>query len=258
MKASPLFLFLAMMKDKDLNATEYREQLNAHLTVIHRRDAVPTTTDALLLAAFLERTQGTACELGAGGGIVSLLAASRGVFPAAHLVEREPLLAELAVRNAKENGLSDRLRVFCEDIRRFDARERYAAVFANPPYRRPGSGRPAAHHLADVSRFERAGGIVDFCLTAARLLRPDGSFSLVYPTERRENLLAALKEAELFPTATVTVRPYPGGESRRFLLRAGKRPLPHEEHTLFLARAANDRRPTDEAEQLYRDGTLPF
>ncbi len=247
-----------MMKDKSLTFPEYREHLNDRLTVVHRRDAVPTTIDALLLAAFLQRTEGVACELGGGGGIVSLLAAARGVLPAVHLVEREPILAELAVRNAEENGLGERLRVFCEDIRDFDVGERYAAIYANPPYRRAESGRPATHHLADVSRFERAGGIRDFCLAAARLLRPDGSFSVVFTTERREDLLVALREVELFPEATVTVLPYPGGRSRLLLLRAGKRPTVAETHTLTLSRAADDRRPTAEAEQLYSDGVLPL
>ena len=244
--------------DNDLTYPEYRERLNERLTVIHRRDAVPTTTDALLLAAFLKKAEGVACELGAGGGLISLLAAARGVFSAIHLVEREPILAALAVRNAEENRLGDRLSVFCEDLRTFDGGERYAAVVANPPDRRAGSGRPAAHPLADASRFERAGGIADFCRAASRLLRPDGSFSVVFPTERHAELSAALGAAGLFPAETVTVLPYPGGQSRICLVRAVKHPCADRPLALILCRAANDRRPTEEAEEIYTNGVLPL
>ena len=95
---------------------EYRESLHDRLTVIHRRDAVGTTTDALLLAAFLPRTSGEACELGAGGGIVSLLAASRGRFAHADLVERDETLVGLCRRNIEENGMQALL---CAHIRSY-------------------------------------------------------------------------------------------------------------------------------------------
>ncbi len=247
-----------MIPPTEPSSFDYRERLNDRLTVTHRRDAVPTTTDALLLAAFLPRVTGTACELGAGGGLISLLGATRERFQTAHLVEREPILAALAARNIKDNRLADRLRVFCADLRDFDVGERYAAVFANPPYRRAGSGRPAAHHLADVSRFERAGGIADFCLGAARLLCPEGSFSVVFPTEREDELYTALGVAGLFPEETVRVLPYPGGRSRLLLCRALKHPTDSRTHTLTLARGREDRRPTDEARELYENGVLPF
>ena len=246
------------MKEAPTISPEYRERLNDRLTVIHRRDAVPTTTDALLLAAFLPKTEGCACELGAGGGIISLLAASRDVFSRGILIEREPILASLAERNIEENGLADRLSVLCRDLRDYTPAGRFSLVFANPPYRRAGSGLPAAHRLADVSRFERAGGIRDFCLAAARLLTDDGVFTIVFPTARREELWEALQEAKLHPEAVVTVLPYPEGKSRLTLVRARPFPTIPKNYTLALARAADDRRPTPEAEILYERGVLPL
>ncbi len=238
-----------------LSSEEYRERLNERLTVIHRRDAVPTTTDALLLSAFLPKAD-VACELGAGGGLISLLAAARGRIGYGDLVEREEVLHALAVRNIRENALSERLCAHLADVREFDAGRRYDAVFANPPYRRADEGLPAASRLADISRFERAGTVADFCLAAARLLSPTGSLSLVFPVVRRAELLRALTAAALYPVEAVTVLPYPEGTPRIFLLRAGRTPAALCERTFTLTVAKTDRRPTEAAEALYREGVL--
>ena len=236
---------------------EYRESLHDRLTVIHRRDAVGTTTDALLLAAFLPRTSGEACELGAGGGIVSLLAASRGRFAHADLVERDETLVGLCRRNIEENGMQALLCAHHADLREFDPGRRYSLVFFNPPYFRANEGRPAASPLADVCRFERAGGIADFCRAAARLLAPRGSLATVFPVRRRDELLVALEGPGLFPTEEVTILPYPGGTPKLLLLRAEAEPTSCRQSHLTLCRAADDPRPTDEAAAIYEAGSLP-
>ncbi len=236
-------------------STVYEERLSERLTVEHIRGATATTTDALLLAAFLEATDGAALELGAGSGIVSLLAAARERFAHAELCERVPALAALCRRNIEKNGLADRLSVTEADLRTLPPSARYRSIFANPPYRRAGEGLPAADPLADAARFERAGTVFDFCATAARLLLPEGSLSLVFPIRRRGELLDAVSAAGLFPAEEVTVYPYPGGVPKLLLLRA----VPHRTETAVrgftLAKGAGGP-PTEAAEALYRDGIL--
>ena len=234
---------------------EYKEQLSERVTLTHLRGATATTTDALLLAAFLPRTEGRALELGAGCGIVSILAAARDRFPAADLCERNGTLADLARRNIAENRLTDRLTVVETDLRTLSLPPRYASVFANPPYQRAGDGRPASNPLADIARFERAGTITDFCLAAERSLTSGGSFSLVFPLARRRELDAALAKAGLFPALSVTVYPYPGGEPKLLLLRA-TREKAEESKGYFILSKQPGGEPTDGALTLYREGIL--
>lgn len=234
---------------------EYKEKLNERVTLTHLKGATATTTDALLLAAFLPRTEGRALELGAGCGIVSILAAARDRFTAADLCERNGTLADLARRNIAENRLTDRLTVVETDLRTLSLPPRYATVFANPPYRRAGDGRPAADRLSDIARFERAGTITDFCLAAERFLMHRGSFSLVFPIARRQELDAALAVAGLFPTLSVTVYPYPGGEPKLLLLRA-TREKEEESKGYFTLQRQPGGEPTDAALALYREGIL--
>ena len=233
---------------------EYRERLNERLTLTHRRDGVGTTTDALLLAALLPRTA-ACCELGAGGGIVSLLAAARGKIGHGVLLEREPVLCSLAERNIRDNGLEDTLTVLCADLRERLPQGHFTAVLANPPYRKAGEGRPARDHLADISRFERAGGIADFCLAAAKLLAEDGEFYTVFPYLRQGELLSALSAAGLAVRRVVTVLPYPCGRPRLLLAVAGRGETTarRERFTLCVAPGGA---PTAAAERLYTDGLL--
>ena len=234
---------------------EFSERLNDRLTVIHRRDATPTTLDALLLAAFLPSVCGRTCELGAGGGIISLLAAARDKIADGLLLEREPILAALAARNIESNGFSGILRAACADIREYREDGRFDTVLANPPYRRANDGRPAAHPLADAARYERAGTVTDFCLAAARLLHKGGRFYAVFPTRRRDELFAALGAVGLYPHRTVTAYPYVGGAPKIFLTEAGFTEAPLRRERIVLARECGGA-PSDAAEALYTHGHL--
>ena len=233
---------------------EYKECLSRKLSIRHLRGATATTTDSLLLAAFLKPVEGEAAELGAGGGIVSLLAASRGRFHHADLYERDATLAALAAKNVEENRLSERLTVLCADVRELVGR-RYLSVYANPPYRRANEGRGAKNPLADLARFERAGTLFDFIAAAERILLPGGSLSLVLPGARLPDAEAAFAEVGLRLAERVSVYPYPGGVPKLCLLRAEREVCRPRLSRFTLARERAGA-PTREALALYEEGIL--
>ena len=231
------------------------ERLNDRLTITHLRGATATTTDALLLAAYLPTVRGEALELGAGAGTVSLLAATRDRFDRAELWERMPRLAALCRDNVAAADLGHRLRVVEGDLRTLTPGARFASVFANPPYRRAKEGRPADDPLADAARFERAGTLLDFCLAAARTLLPRGYFTVILPKRREEEAYGHLRTAGLYPEESVTVYPYPAGEPKLLLLRARPYPTLCRRCRFTLAATAGGA-PTEAAERLYGDGIL--
>ena len=232
-----------------------KEHLFGDLYIRHIEGATATTTDSLLLAAFLPMALGRAAELGAGGGIVSLLAARRGRFTGADLYERNETLAALCERNIRENRLTDRLSVYNADVRTLGEPRRYLSVYANPPYRRAGEGKGSGNPLLDIARFERSGTLADFCLAAARILLPEGSLSLVLPTKRLADAEAGLRAAGLFLAERVTVYPYPGGTPKLLLLRAALREEKPTDSRFTLAREKGGA-PTEEACALYEEGIL--
>lgn len=85
--------------------TEKPEKINDDITLLQNPGSLAFGTDAYLLSAYLRHApKQTACELGAGSGVVSLLAAARGRFSHITAVEIQEPLASLAAYNVEKNG----------------------------------------------------------------------------------------------------------------------------------------------------------
>lgn len=180
--------------------TERRDVVNDDLTLIQRTAGLTFGTDALLLAAYVQRCEGLrAIEFGAGSGIVSLLLATRRKVGTIECVEIQPAYAELCERNARENGLSQIVSVRCADVREANAAwGTFDAVVTNPPYMK--TDVPACDSTEkQIARHEVHGGIDDFAAAAKRLLRHGGRFFCVYRADRLVDLLTALRTAEIEP-----------------------------------------------------------
>lgn len=195
----PPFLFDTDMRKDD----ERKDRVNENLILIQKKNGFTFGTDAYLLYAYMKkRPGGLAVELGAGSGIVSLLALTREKFSHVHAVEVQPAFAALIEKNARENRLSDRLTLHGRDLREMKAADigREAdVVFANPPYMKNGNGKKNLSEEKNAARHEVFGGILDFCQAASRLLRHGGSFYLVYRPDRLSDLMAALRQSSFEP-----------------------------------------------------------
>lgn len=244
---------------------EYREPLGDRHSILLRRDALPLGTDALLLAGMLPyRPDDTALEIGAGTGAVSVLSALRGKFSRIDAVEIDPVLAALARRNVEDNRLSEVLHILQADARTLPVTHAYHAVFMNPPYRAAGSGRPCRFHLADISRYERAGTIAQLCRAASDSLRKDGRLYVVYPAARLSALLSAFREAELSLRRLTQVSAFPDAPPALCLCTAapgisdgGKAPAARITPPLFLHEKRGDKEDSPAARTLYLTGSLP-
>ena len=220
--------------------------------------------DAVLLAAACPARAGEAvADLGAGVGAAGLAVAARIPDASVTLIEIDPRLAALADENARLNGLAGRVRALTLDAagpaRAFAtagiAPESLARVLMNPPFNDPARQRASPDKtLAHVAPRTTLSA---WTRTAARLLRPRGTLSLIWRADGLGDVLAALAPA----FGAVMVLPVHGkaGEAAiRILVRAAKgsrAPL-----TLLPALVLNDAdgRMTPEAETVLRGGTLPL
>ena len=131
--------------------------------------------DPVLLAAAVPARGGqSVLDLGCGAGAAVLCLAAR--VPGLRLtgVDLQPFYADLARRNAAENGTD--LEVIQADLCRLPAdlrQRRFDHVIANPPYFRPGAHTGAA----DAGRRAALGeatALRDWIAVAARRLAPGG------------------------------------------------------------------------------------
>ncbi|MBR2460253.1 MAG: methyltransferase [Clostridia bacterium] len=174
----------------------------AGLTVKEDTDTLCIGTDSLLCAAYVRPSaKAHAVELGAGCGVISLLLLAHEKIQLVDAVEIQPASAELCRENAANNGLSDRMTVFCDDIRSLSPSNHVGISIAitNPPYMKTGHGKKCVSEAMENARHESNGDIYDFCKCAAKLLKTGGSFYTVYRPDRLPALTDALLQNRLSP-----------------------------------------------------------
>jgi tRNA1(Val) A37 N6-methylase TrmN6 len=233
--------------------------LGGRLRLLQPRSGHRFGHDAILLAAAVHATAGErAVELGSGVGAAGLALAVRIPGVAVSLVEIDASLAELAQENARRNGVADRVSAHCLDVTApamaFAEAGLGAAAFdhvlSNPPFNdpdrhnaSPDPARRSAHIGLDLSGW---------VASAARLLRPQGTLTLIYRADGLPNVLNALA-GDFGSIAVVPIFPKPNAPAIRIVVRA----LKGSRKTLALCPGLllnEGGRPTQAAEAILREG----
>ncbi len=158
----------------------------------------PLSSDTAWLGAFV-RLAGveTVCDLGCGGGALSLQLWGRKPDLRISGLELLPQAAEAARSNAALNGCE--MEVICADLRDWRAHFRpgsFDLVVSNPPYYpRSGGVAPGSRGTARQESCPPE----ELSAAAGGLLHERGRFCLVYPPERLSELLCAMTGAGLEP-----------------------------------------------------------
>lgn len=140
------------------------------------------------------------CELGCGGGLITLMLLHRTPGAYACAADISEAAADLCRRNLALNGMTGD--VICGDIRRY--RELFTAgsfdlAVSNPPYFVPGRGRVPDDPAKFTARDEAQLSLNELCRCAAYILRFGGRFCVVYRPERLSELLCAMTAAGIEP-----------------------------------------------------------
>ncbi|HKX13146.1 MAG TPA: methyltransferase [bacterium] len=168
--------------------------------------------DSLLLARFADlRPEDRICDLGSGVGILALWALTkRGVRHAVAVEVQEPL-AKLALRNAANLGVKDKLEVFTENwkrVKKILKPHSFHAILSNPPYRRAESGKVPPDLSKAICKHEIEGAMADLIEAGAYLMKPSGRFCLMYPPIRLEELILELNRRKLKIGRMAYIHPY--------------------------------------------------
>ena len=218
--------------------------------------------DAILLAASCPaRTRDHVVDLGAGVGGAGLALASRVAGTDVTLVEVDVALAELATQNAQINDLADRVRAVTLDVgataRAFAAAglppDSVKHVLMNPPFNDPDRQRSSPDTRRRLAHAGSREQLPLWIRTAARLLRPRGTLTLIWRADGLADVLAAVAPA-FGGTAIRPIHPRPDAPAIRVIVhavKASKAPL-----ALLPGLVLNDAagRPTQAAEVVLRGG----
>jgi tRNA1(Val) A37 N6-methylase TrmN6 len=176
--------------------------LGGRVRLMQRRDGHRAGTDAVLLAAAVEPSEGeVAVDLGAGAGAVGLMIAVRAPRVSVLLVERDSELVELCRRNIELNAAGDRVRVIEVDVlapaRLRRARGLHPAsadmVLTNPPFLEEGRTRASPDARRAVAHHLPQDGLDRWIACCADVLKPKGSIALIHRPDRLRDCLDSLR-----------------------------------------------------------------
>jgi len=205
------------------------EALRGRLALWQPEQGYRFSVDALLLADFARGAdpgwQGAIVDLGAGCGVVGLALAAQ--LPAARviLVELQARLAGVCRANVRENGFAPRVDVVEADLRRLKGLVEGASVervVSNPPFHPAGTGRQSPDPEKAVANMELEVSLPVLVACAARLLRPRGRFSVIYPADRVVEVCENMTHHGLRPVRMRPVYPRADRPARRVLVQGRK------------------------------------
>lgn len=187
-----------------MKSEETIDELSAYgLQISQPRHGYRFSVDPLLLCDFAGVRGGErVIDLGTGCGIMPLVLARCRADVHIVGVEYQEMMAELARRNVKVNGLDGRITVLEEDVvalKRHFPVSSVDLVISNPPYRRPRTGKVSPRTGRDRARHESTATLTDFLSVAKYLVKPSGRICFIYHPSRLAELLSEATVLKLAP-----------------------------------------------------------
>ena len=177
--------------------------LNGKIQVFQPANGYRFSIDSLLLAGLSSPSaSATVLDLGTGCGIIPLILAYKSSSLRLIGVEIQPSLVDLAIKNIKRNGMTDRISIFCKDMCKlsqntFDTVIDY--VICNPPYRSVQAGRINPDPQKALARHELAINLSQLIAITHKLLRIGGKFISIYPPERLTDVIFHMRQKAIEP-----------------------------------------------------------
>lgn len=195
-------------------------------------------SDSVLLAAWFlpaHRTARTVADIGAGSGVLSLLAADILAEARVTAVEIDAAAAAAAAANFAASPWGKRLNLVHCDFADFASVPRaFDAVISNPPYF--GEGLRSADAARAAARHQQ--GLSYSSILKTPMLAPDGHLGLVAPAELEADIVFAAEMAGLKVRRICRVHTSPRGSATRLLLDIARIDGPLEVRELFMRDAA--------------------
>jgi tRNA1Val (adenine37-N6)-methyltransferase len=199
---------------------------NGRIRIKQDRSGYRFSIDAVLLAYYANpRVGDRVLDLGTGCGIIPLILSFRNSKITVFGVEVQPVLAEMADFNVKDNRMEDRIRILCRDMKSLKPEVISGPVdliVSNPPYRKSDSGRINPDRQRAVARHEIRATLSDVIQAARRMLRPAGRFVTIYTAERTAELLTQMRSERIEPKNIRSIHSYSQSDAKLVLVEGMK------------------------------------
>ena len=194
--------------------------------VVHQqRCAMKVGTDGTLLGAWAAAPSGQCriLDIGTGTGLIALMMAQR--YPEAEVtgIDIDEDAVTQAVENVRLSPFSERVRIYRQDIVNFTDIIGFDTIVSNPPYfvdslACPDDQRTIARHAVSLTYEQLMHQVY-------RLLKDEGRFSVVVPSDCRAKIEAAACLEGFFTTRVCLIKTTPRKQPKRQLIEFQKHPV---------------------------------
>lgn len=198
------------------------------LKIVQRNDFQNFTLDSILLADFtrINRKTKKILDIGTGCGIISLLLAGKSKSEITGVeIYRE--MAEIALRNASENGFGNRIQIINADIKdymKIFRKDEFDQIVTNPPYFEFKGDKSQVNILPQLAQARHNVNLTieEIIRISSYLLKNSGYFSLVFRSDRLVEILTLLRKYNLEPKRMRNCYTRKEGDSKICLVEAIK------------------------------------
>lgn len=188
-------------------------QING-LFLIQKKEGFRFGVDAVLLSDFAKdvRSKRT-LDLCTGTGIVPILLSAKTNTKEIYGIEIQKHVAEMAQRSVIYNGLEDRIKICCGDLKNADKiyeKHSFDKITCNPPYMKSNSAMKNMSDEISVSRHEILCTLGDVIQKASELLTYKGRFFMVHRPSRLSDIIFCMRKYNIEPKRMRFVSPFPG------------------------------------------------
>jgi len=179
---------------------ENLEPLDHGMVILQKKNGFRFGEDAIMVAEFFSPDKsGNILDIGTGTGIISLILSRNPKINKITSVEIQEEMAEMAKRSIEKNNLTGKIEVINIDIKKLNRGNTYDYIISNPPYMKNSNGKINNNSIKAISRHEITLKLEELIAQSKRLLKPGGSITLIYRSERMIELLNKLSEFGFYP-----------------------------------------------------------
>ncbi len=176
---------------------------------IHQdKTAMKVGTDGVLIGAWTELpSTGKVLDIGTGTGLLALMVAQRNSELVIHAIEIDESATVQALQNVKESKWTDRISVEHISFQEYvsSTNKRFDLIITNPPFFN--SGVKAIETERSIARHADALPPEALIEGVKKLLKPEGTFAVILPTDAYEKLSSAAIHAGFFECRKLLVYP---------------------------------------------------
>ena len=137
-----------------------------------------------------------------GTGILGILLSKKVNPKKIYGIEVQKEVAEMAQKSIKLNHLENIFEVINTDVNNLEKnnileKNTFDAIVTNPPYKKLGTGLKSKNMKNQISRYETTASLDDWLRISSKLLKNNGSFYIVYRTDRLSELIENMKKYKL-------------------------------------------------------------